>query len=157
MQKNKNTYILRTEEIDGITNYFVRFIDGQGVMRETQVSRPVYLEFQHFVKQERNQKRWHERHIEQVKLTDEELFERALHTPRSVEETVLNNIVGERLRQIINELPEVQRRRFKLHYDFGLTGAQIAKMEGCTGSAVRCSISIAKEKIKIKFLKNYEI
>jgi len=78
MFDNTNPYILRTEIIEGITHFYVSFADGQAIPRETEVSRPVYLEFCRFVKRERNLRRSDERHIEQSELTDETLYNRAL-------------------------------------------------------------------------------
>ena len=56
----------------------------------------------------------------------------------------------------IQELPELQRRRFVLHHEFGLTYEQIAEMEGRRKSAVCESVLRAEEKIreKIKNLKD---
>ncbi len=112
MFNNENPYTLRTEVVEGITYYYVSFADGQAVMRETEVSHPVYLEFLHFIKQERNLRRSDERHIEQFDLTDEALYDRALRPPKGVEETVLEDQRNEWLRQAIAGLPETQRRRF---------------------------------------------
>jgi RNA polymerase sigma-70 factor (ECF subfamily) len=148
MFDNTNFYTLRTEIVEGIMHYYVSFKDGQAILRETEVSRPVYLEFLRFVKLERNLRRWDERHLEQSKLTDETLYARAANTPKSVDEMVFDSLRDERLRQAVAELPETQRRRFVLHYEFGLTYPQISEMEGCSTRAIEYSVSIAKEKIK---------
>ncbi|HCC34741.1 MAG TPA: RNA polymerase [Ruminococcaceae bacterium] len=149
-----NPYTLRTEVTEGIMHYYVSFKDGQAVLRETEVSRPVYLEFCRFVKQERNLRRWDERHTEQSDLTDESLYSRALNPPKSVEETVFDSQRDERLRQAIEDLPEVQRRRFILYHEFGLTYEQIAEMEGCSKVSAFRSVNRAKEKIK-EAIKNF--
>ena len=148
MFDNSNPYILRTEIAEGITHYFISFTDGQAIPRETEVSRPVYLEFCRFVKRERNLRRSDERHIEQSDLTDETLYNRALRPPKSVEETAFDSLRDERLQQAIAELPETQRRRFVLYHEFGLTYEQIAEMEGCTQMPVKRSIDRATEKIR---------
>jgi len=148
MFDNTNPYTLRTEIVEGITHYYVSFSDGQAIPREIEVSRPVYLEFCRFVKRERNLRRSDERHMEQSELTDETLYNRALKPPKSVEESVFDGLRDERLRQAIAELPGIQRRRFVLHHEFGLTYEQIAEMEGCSFRAIKYSTDIAKEKIK---------
>lgn len=148
MFDNSNPYTLRTEEVEGFTRYYVSFMDGQAVLRETEVSRPVYLEFCRFIKHERNLRRWDERHTEQSELTDETLHNRTLHLPKSVEEAVFDSQRNEWLHKAIAVLPEIQRRRFILHHEFGLTYKQIAEMEGCSTRAIEYSVSIAKEKIK---------
>lgn len=111
MFDNINPYTLRTEVAEGMTRYFISFMDGQAILRETEVSRPVYLEFLRFVKAERNLRRWDERHTEQSDLTDESLYDRALHKPKSVEDTAFDSLRNEKLRQAIQKLPELQRRR----------------------------------------------
>lgn len=143
-----NPYTLRKVVIDGIMHYYISFTDGQAVPRESEVSRPVYLEFWRFVKQERNLRRSDERHIEQSDLTDETLYNRALRPPKSIEETTFDTLRDERLRQIIANLPEIQRRRFILHHEFGLTYEQIAGMEGCTFQAVAKAVTNAETTIK---------
>jgi RNA polymerase sigma-70 factor (ECF subfamily) len=156
MFDNANPYTLRTEVSEGITRYFVSFQDGQAIPRETEVSRPVYLEFLRFVKAERNLRRWDERHTEQSDLTDESLYDRALHKPKSVEDAAFDSLRSEKLRQAIQELPELQRRRFVLYHEFGLTYEQIAEMEGYRKSAICESVLRAEKKIreKIKNLKD---
>ncbi|GHV32669.1 hypothetical protein FACS18949_04320 [Clostridia bacterium] len=154
MFDNTNLYTLRTEIVEGIMHYHVSFTDGQAVHRETEVSRPVYLEFCRFVKQERNLRRWDERHTEQSDLTDETLYNRAATPPKSVEETVFDSERNERLRQAIAELPEIQRRRFVLYHEFGLTYEQIAKMEGCSKVSAFRSVNRAEEKIR-ELMKNF--
>jgi RNA polymerase sigma-70 factor (ECF subfamily) len=148
MFDNTNPYTLRTEIVEGIMHYYISFSDGQAVPHETEVSRPVYLEFLRFVKLERNLRRSDERHIEQSDLTDETLYNRAEHPPKSVEETVFDSERDERLRQAVADLPEIQRRRFVLYHEFGLTYEQIAEMEGCTHVAVVHSLNKAKSAIK---------
>ena len=149
-----NPYSLHTETIEGITRYFVSFADGEKIHREIEVSRPVYLAFLRFAKDERNLRRSDERHIEPDDLTDETLYERAFSQPKSVEAEIIDKIRNERLRLAIGNLPEIQRRRFVLHYELGLSYEQIAQIEGCKKVAIKYSIDRAKEKIKI-FLKNF--
>jgi RNA polymerase sigma-70 factor (ECF subfamily) len=154
MFDNTNPYTLRTEVVEGITHYYISFTDGQDAHRETEVSRPVYLEFCRFIKQERNLRRWDERHTEYSELTEEALMLRASRPPKGVEETVLDGQRDERLRRAIEELPKLQRRRFVLHHEFGLTYAQIAQMEGCKRQPVTRSIERAEQKIR-EVMKNF--
>ena len=148
MFNNENPYTLRTEIVEGITRYYVSFTDGQAIHRETEVSRPVYLEFLRFAKIERSLRHWDERHREHSELTDETLLSRALNVPKSLEDTVFDSLRNEQLRLAIQQLPEIQRRRFVLYHEFGLTYEQIAEIEGCTKMAVKFSIDRAKEKVR---------
>lgn len=111
MFDHTNPYALRTEVSEGMTRYFISFMDGQATLREAEVSRPVYLEFLRFVKTERNLRRWDERHTEQSDLTDVSLYDRALHKPKSVEDAAFDSLRNEKLRLAIQDLPEIQRRR----------------------------------------------
>jgi RNA polymerase sigma-70 factor (ECF subfamily) len=154
MFDNTNPYTLRTKVAEGIARYFVSFTDGQGIHRETEVSRPVYLEFCRFVKQERNLRRWDERHTEYSELTDETLYNRALHPSKDVEETVFDRERDERLHQIIAKMPELQRRRFILYHEFGFTYEQIAEIEGCARQPVTRSVERAVAKIR-EAMKNF--
>jgi len=148
MFDNKNHYTLHTEIIESITHYYVSFVDGEAIHREIEVSHHVYLEFWGFVKTERNLRRWNERHTEQSELTDETLYKRALNPPKDLEDMFLDSLQNEHLRLAIQELPEIQRRRFILYHEFGFTYEQIAEMDGCTKRAVKFSVDLAKEKIK---------
>ena len=148
MIKNTDKYTLRTEISIGITHYYVSFRDGEGIIHETEVSRPVYLEIRQFGQQERNLRRSDERYKEQSNLTDAKLNERALHTAESVEKIVQDNLKSSYLQQIISELPETQRRRLELYHEFGLTFQQIADMEGCSKASVFRSINKAEAKIR---------
>jgi len=148
MFDNANPYTLRTENVENIIHYYVSFIDGQAIHRETEVSRPVYLEFLRFIKTERNLRRWDERHTEQSELTDETLYIRALHAQKDVEDTIFDRLQSAQLRLAVERLPETQRRRFVLYHDFGLTYEQIAKMEGCTKMPVKRSVNRAEESVR---------
>lgn len=151
MFDNTNPYTLRTEVVEGITHYYVSFTDGQAIHSETEISQPVYMEFLRFIKAERNLRRWDERHTEQSDMTDETLFDRALCPLKSLEETVFDSLQSEQLRQAIQQLPEIQRRRFVLYHEFGLTYEQIAEMEDCSFRAIKYSTDIAIKKIKKSF------
>lgn len=144
------TDTIRIEETNGQKRYFVAFIDGQGIFRESEVSYEVYTQFCRFVKCERNLRRSDERHLEQSELTEETLCRRALHKPKPVDEAVNDKIRSEQLERAIMELPEVQRRRFRLYFDYGLTYEQIGKIEGCSKMPVKRSIDRAIEKIREK-------
>ncbi|MCL1976310.1 MAG: sigma-70 region 4 domain-containing protein [Firmicutes bacterium] len=153
MFDNCNPYTLRMENIQGLTRYFVSFMDEQSIMQEIEVSRPVYVEFLSFIKTERNLRRWDERHIEQSDLRDETLYSKAIDHPKSIEDTVFDDMRDEQLRLAIQCLPEIQRRRFILYHEFDLTYEQISEMEGCTKVAVKYAIDKAKTAITKKLEK----
>jgi RNA polymerase sigma-70 factor (ECF subfamily) len=153
MFDNKNHYTLRTEVVGGDLHYYVSFADGEGVYHATEVSRPVYMLFLRFIKDERNLKRWDERHVEYIELTDEVMFARAMFPPKSLEEATIDCIQDEYLWLVIRSLSSTQRRRLLLHYKHGLTYEEISKREGCSKASAFRSVNRAVEKIreKIKF------
>ena len=134
-----------------MTRYYVTFTDGQGIHRETGVSRPVYLELLRFIRTERNLRRWDERHIEQSEMSDEMLGAFAINPQKTIEETTFDSLRNEQLRQAVLQLSEVQRRRFVLYHEFGFTYEQIADIEGCSFQAVAKAIKSAEATIRKYF------
>ena len=86
-------------------------------------------------------------------LTDREIYNRAFHPPKSVEDTTFDRQRDEQLNRAIQQLPEIQRRRFVLYHEYGLTYEQIAMMDGCTFQAVALTVKAAEQKIKNIFEK----
>ena len=85
---------------------------------------------------------------------EETLNWRAVKQPKSIEEVILEEERAELLQRAIHTLPEIQRRRFLLYYEYDLNYYQIGVMEHCTPQAARRSVIIAREKIKAQ-MKNY--
>jgi len=99
MLATQNPYALSTTEENEQTHYYVSFNDGQGKLHKIEVSQKVYVAFYECGKQERNLKRWDERHIEYSELTDENLHGRALHQPKDLDEVVFEKLRSEKLAQ----------------------------------------------------------
>jgi RNA polymerase sigma-70 factor (ECF subfamily) len=154
MIRQSSTYALRIDESDGEPRYFVSFKDGQAIMREVEVNREIYLALNDCRKHEKRQRSFYERHTEYSELTDETLNDRARYTPKTVEDTITEMERSEVLQKAIAELPEIQRRRFVLYCDEGMTYAAIGRLEGCSATSVKSSVDRAKAKI-IKKLEVY--
>ena len=155
MFHDNNQYALRKEIVGGFTHYYITFTNAHGESHDTQVPRNVFATYLRFEKDERNLRRWDERHREQSDLTETTLHRRALHLPRNVEDMVVDAEHGELLRRAIAELPEVQKRRFLMYHDDGLTFEEIATLESCTKRAIKFSVDIAEEKVR-KFFENLD-
>jgi len=155
MFDNNNIYKLRAETAGGITRHYVSFRDGVGRDCEVEVARHIYSEFLRFAKSERSLRHWDERHREYAEITDTMLRMRALNKPKSLEETILDNLRNETLRLAIRRLPEIQRRRLLLYHEFGLSLKQIANIEGCSPASVSIAIKRARSKIK-EAIKKFE-
>lgn len=142
------TYTLREEAAENGTRYFISFKDGQGGYHELEVSEQFFTEFRQMERRNRNLLQSDERHKEFFELSDEALNKRARVTPKGVDELIIEQERSELLHRIIAVLPEIQRRRFLLYYEYEFNFYQIAAMEHCTASAIQKSVAIAKEKVK---------
>ena len=141
-------YTLREESTESGTRYFISFKDGQGKSHELEVSEQFFMEFRQMERRNRNLLQWDERHREFSEVWDETLNRRALKLPKSIEEQMIEAERAELLCKAVDGLPEIQRRRFLLYYEYEFNFYQIAAMEHCTASAIQKSVAIAKEKVK---------
>ena len=71
----------------------------------------------------------------------------------SIEEVILEEERAELLQRIISKLPEMQRRRFLLHYEYEMTYKEIGKIEHCSQQSVGRAVTAAREKIKAEMKK----
>lgn len=142
-----NTYICTVEVIDGANHFFVEFTDINSNTHIIEVKKSVYEEFQSFKKIDKRQQHHTERHIEHMPLSEEEVHKRATSTDESVEEKIIRELQHEELRQAINNLPDIQKRRLLLYFERDLTLEKIARIEGCSVMSIKRSIDRAKEKI----------
>lgn len=156
MFDNSNPYTIRTEKLDGEIHYIVSFYDGQGSFRETEVTEKIAEELNTFIRKERNLRRWDERHLEQFFLSDEMIHNRVYDSSGGLEHIILKKELAAYLQKVINDLPQIQRRRFLFYFDEKLTYEQIAERENCTKQSVKESVDRAKEKVKEKIKKFLE-
>ncbi|MCH5352219.1 MAG: sigma-70 family RNA polymerase sigma factor [Acutalibacter sp.] len=140
-------YSLREEILESGTKYFISFTDGQGKLHDLEVSEDLFIEFRQMERKNRNLEQSNERHREYSEIGDEALNRRARAIPKSVEEIIELKERMEIVRREVSALPEKQRRRFILYYEYGMTYAKIGELEGCTGSSIKCSIDAARREI----------
>lgn len=143
-----NPYTLTVKE----DKHFLSFWDGQGVLRELQITKELFEVLNCFELDDLSILNEWDRHYEHSELTEASLYDRAAIPPESVEETVFRNLRYEALYKAMEQLPKTQRRRLVLYYFAGLTYAQIADREGCKYQTVQESIYAALKKLK-KLLK----
>jgi len=148
MSDDTPAYAVREETIDGTTRYYAAFKDGNGTRQEIEIPRAVYLALDDCRKHEQRQIRSGERHVENSRLSEEQLAERA-----SVSSTPLDVAVSLSLdlQAALAALTDTQRRRFLLYHEHGLNYEQIAAVEDCSHPAVLKSIAIAQEKLEKYF------
>ena len=133
--------------------YKVSFKDGINIFHEIEVSEKIYEAFDKFELEDISQMHKYERHIEHSEIYENTLNSRAVDKPVSLEQEVENKMMVDELKDAINLLSEVQKRRLKMYYFEDMTLKQIADIEGCSPKNVFKSIEQAKENIK-KNLKN---
>lgn len=147
-------YELYIENRNEKEHYFISFVDVNREKIAVEISQSIYLEFETFRKADKRNENFWDRHMEQIMITDEVMYNRAKNIPLSVEDIVSEHLLQEEFWLAVNHLPEKQRRRFLLHYEHGLTFERIALIEGCSKTAVKHSIDKAKDEIRKK-LKNF--
>ena len=146
-------YTLREESTRSGTKYFISFQDGQGEQHELEVSEQLFLGFRQMERKNRNLQQWNQRHREFNEVWDETLYRRALRVPKTLDERMIEKERNEMLYKAVARLPEIQRRRFLLYYEYDFNFYQIGEMEHCNASAVQKSVSIAREKVKAEMKK----
>jgi len=145
MIDNKPTYTVRTGETDGSLRYYAAFVDGDGIPREAEINREVYLALEECRRHEQRQVRSDERHRERLVLSEGQLAERILLPSRSIEEAVAQ---AADIQAALASLTSTQRRRLLLYYEHGLSYEQIAEIENCAYQVITKSVVLAKEKLQ---------
>lgn len=153
MAYGAKTYTLWEESTESGTRYSISFKDGQGESHELEVSEQRFFEFRQMERRNRNLQQWNQRHREFNEVWDETLYRRALRVPKTLDERMIEKERNELFYKAVARLPEIQRRRFLLYYEYDFNFYQIGKMEHCTASAVQKSVSVAREKVKAEMRK----
>jgi RNA polymerase sigma factor (sigma-70 family) len=148
MYKEEKTYIRRTRILDGDKHYYVSFEDAHGKIIEVEVSQDVYDAIHSFQRIEAKLAREDRRHIEYFCLADDELDRRAVAPFPTTEEIALKEERLAALDDEIEELSDIQQRRFYFYFVQHLSYRQIAEIEGCERMSVKDSIDIARKKLR---------
>lgn len=148
MAYRKKAYTLKEEITEDGIRYSIGFKDGQGDYHELEVSEQFFMEFRQMERRNRNLLQWDERHREFNEVWDETLNRRARKLPKSIEEQMIEAERSELLQQAIGNLPDIQRRRFLLHYEYGYTYPMIGRLEQCSARAAQQSAILARNKVR---------
>ena len=144
-----NPYIIYSKKGDDeILQYYVSFRDAQGSFVCVEIEKEIFDAFDRFELDDLSYLNEVERHYKLSEIPDDFLSEYLEPNNEVVEDVVYMGLMKEKLRTIINELPELQRRRLILYFYEGYTYEQIAKIEGCTKSAVKFSLDKAVKNIR---------
>lgn len=148
-----NGYSLEIIKDRNKERYFVSFTDSEGDFQRVEINFDIYCALFELNKIDRNLTRSDERNLEHSELTEETLVKRSFERPKGIEEIILEKEMKSSFWTAIGELPEVQRKRLLLYYDYGFSLKEIAIMENCSIRAIQYSIEIAKKKLEEKIKK----
>lgn len=129
MTYRKKAYTLKEEIREDGTRYSIGFKNGEGDYHELEVSEQFFVEFRQMERRNRNLLQWDERHREFNEVWEETLNRRALRLPKTLDELLMDKERDELLYLLIDGLPEIQRRRFLLYYDYDFNYYQIGEDE----------------------------
>ena len=146
-----NPYTLGFDEEKN--TYTVEFKDNKNILHKVEISEKVYKAFDKFELEDISQIHKVRSHIEHSEIFEETLNSRMLYKPISIEEEVEDKILYDELKEAINHLTDVQKRRLKLYYFEDKTLREIAELEQCSIASAKESIDSAINKLK-KILKN---
>lgn len=129
MAYRKKAYTLKEEIREDGTRYSIGFKNGEGDYHELEVSEQFFVEFRQMERRNRNLLQWDERHREFNEVWEETLNRRVLRLPKTLDELLMDKERDELLYLLIDGLPEIQRRRFLLYYDYDFNYYQIGEDE----------------------------
>ncbi len=141
-----------TIEILENNKYKITFIDGVGKKQEVLVNEEIYKAFDRFELDDKKMLNEYSRHIEHSEVFENNISNRAVDKPLSLEDEVIRNSTFEELKKAIEMLPEIQKRRIKKYYFYDMTEQQIADEENATHQSVHIILQRGIENLK-KILK----
>lgn len=154
LNRNKDKYNPYTLDIDEETNtYIVEFKDTKNIIHRVEVSEKVYEAFDKFELEDISQIHKIKKYIERNEVYEETLFHKSINASISVEDEVESKLLSEDLKDAINELSDIQKRRLKMYYFNELTLDEIAMLENTSHQAISKSIIRAIEEIRKKLKK----
>jgi len=146
MQYQVDSYIL--EYIENEDKYYISFKDSANKDCKLEIDKDI---FDTYIKSNKSYvkiKNETSRHLEHLQLTDEELYKRAINPEKSVEDTVIENIESEKMREAVKSLTDIQYRRIELHIVNQFTIRDVAKKENVKKRQIEKSIKLGLKKIK---------
>lgn len=125
----------------------VTILDENGIPVTVEVSREIYQVFVDYEREVERQRKADFRHRDARSWDTCLIFEVSTET---LEQTYERIRTLHEIQEALNEFTPKQRRRFLLHFAYGYTYMEIAKMEGSNKSTVMRSAKVALKKIQKK-------
>ena len=141
-----NPYTLSYNETT--KSYVVEFKDNKNTIQKVEITEEIYQALDKFELEDISQIHKYRKHIEHNEVYEETLYHRAINITVFIDEEIESRFINEELKDAINKLSEVQKRRIKMYYFEDKTLEEIAKIEGCHFTSVKESISSGLKKLK---------
>lgn len=146
MQYEVDSYTL--EYIEDEEKYYISFIDSANNECRIEINKDIFDTYMKSKKAYVKIKNETSRHIEQLNLSDEEIYIKSAKTEDNTEEIVIKEIEKEKMKQALKELTETQCRRIELHIVNNITVRDIAKLENVQKSQIQKSLKLGLKKLK---------
>ena len=141
-----NPYTLNYIESKNI--YTVSFKDVKGKLQEVEINKEIYIAFDRFELDDLSEMNEYDNHIEHSEIFENNLESRAKDKPILLEDMIIQKVTFEKLKEAINLLPEVQRRRIKKYYFEDKNEKEIANEEKISQKNQPKSLAVAKRNLK---------
>lgn len=141
-----NPYTLNYIESKNI--YTVSFKDVKGKLQEVEIDKEIYKALDRFELDDLSEMNEYDNHIEHSEIFENNLESRAKDKQILLEDMIIQKITFEKLKEAINLLPEVQRRRIKKYYFEDKNEKEIANEEKISQKNVSKSLAVAKRNLK---------
>lgn len=141
-----NPYTLECIEEKNI--FRVSFKDGVGKKHNVDLDVKQFQAFNEFELDDLSELNEYDNHIEHSEIYENNLNDRAMDKPTSVEDIVETKIRDENIRKAISTLSDVQKRRIIKYFFEDKNEYEIAREENTSQQAVNKSLSQARMKLK---------
>jgi len=132
----------------GNGKYVVTFKDGTNKLKVVEISEKIFQIMNSFELDDISELNEFDRHIEHSEIFENNLNERAMDKPISLEDEVIRKTSFEELKKAIDTLPVIQKRRIKKYYFDDKTQQEIADEENVDIRAIQYTLNIALKKLK---------
>ena len=145
MQFIVDTYNL--EYVESENKYYISFKDSVDNEYKIEINKEIFETYKESKKSYIKIKNEFSRYIEHSELTEITLYNRCMQKNKKIEELIINEKETESITEVIWKLPSPQNRRVYMRVIEKFTISKIAKIEGCSKSAISQSVRLGIEKI----------
>ena len=136
------------ESVNQSTKIFtVRFTDSTGNVVRVQVSRKVFDLIQELQREFWRTERRESRHCVHLDAIPDRFIPHNNHV-LDPEEMLIQEYEHKALRSMLDQIPEKQKRRFIMRYEYCLSSKEIAEIENCSERSIQYSLMLAKNNLR---------